>query len=120
VNGRLEAAESKITAEDFGVHESTLRKSPKTGTVSTSQGRFMGTFSHKEGNFLIIAEIQTPDSVVLAFEYAGRNSTDDRFNKEKSTPGKEWVIYYATDEICHPDCQKNAALEKLLAKMKLK
>jgi len=65
VNRRLEAAESKMPiAEDFGVHESTLRKSPKTGTVSTSQGRFMATFSHKEGNILIIAEIQTPDSVV--------------------------------------------------------
>jgi hypothetical protein len=58
--------------------------------------------------------------MLLAFEYAGRNGTDDRFNKEKSTPGKEWVIYSAKEEICQPDCQKNAALEKLLAKIKFK
>jgi threonine dehydrogenase-like Zn-dependent dehydrogenase len=56
----------------------------------------------------------------LAFEYAVRNGTDGRFNKEKKTPGKEYVIYSAKDEICQPLCQKNAALEKLQAKMKFK
>lgn len=59
MNRRLESAESKMPiAEDFSIHESTLRKSPKTGAVSTSHGRFMTKCSQKEGNILIIAEIQ--------------------------------------------------------------
>jgi len=54
-NRRLEAAKSKMSiAEDFGAHESTLRKSSKTGTESTSQSRFMATFSHKERNLWLL------------------------------------------------------------------
>jgi hypothetical protein len=83
----------------------------------------MAKCSQKEGNILIIAEIQDARFCglkELAFEYAGRNGTDDRFNKEKKTPGKEWVLCSAKDEICQPDCQKSVVLEKSQAKMRFK
>jgi len=35
----------------------------------------------------------------LAFDYAERNVIDDRFNKEKKNPGKEWVASFSKDKI---------------------
>jgi hypothetical protein len=45
----VEAAESnKTIAEVCGVYETTLRKRWKIGTIPTSLGRFMATFSNDE------------------------------------------------------------------------
>jgi predicted RNA binding protein YcfA (HicA-like mRNA interferase family) len=104
VTRRLEAGESKWSiAEDLGVPESTLGKRLKTGTVPTSLCRFKAAFSSDEEKELAdccrdldarLYGLTIRMLKELGFEYAERKGIHHRFNKEKKTAGKDWVITF--------------------------
>ncbi|KAJ4436391.1 hypothetical protein ANN_19023, partial [Periplaneta americana] len=90
----------RAAAKFVGVHEATLRKRLKAGTVPSSLGRFKSTFS-KEEEEALVARIKTLDSkfygltrkqlMTVVFQYATQNKIAHPFNKNKKMAGEKWV-----------------------------
>jgi hypothetical protein len=55
----------------------------------------------------------------LALENVERNGTDERHDKEKNAPGKDFLSFFRKTKIRQLGCPKNAALEELYASIRL-
>lgn len=99
----LQGMSKRSIADSIGVHEATLRKRLKAGTVPTSLGRFKLVFTPEMEEELAIYCRDLDKTFYgltlkalgnLVFEYAERNNLNHRFNKEKRSAGKDWVYSF--------------------------
>ncbi|PSN29111.1 hypothetical protein C0J52_28095, partial [Blattella germanica] len=98
---RIAAGSSVRAAANYlGVHEATLRKRLKPGTVPTSLGRFKSTFS-KEQEEALVARIKILDTkffgvtrkqlMIVVYQYTAQNKIPHPFNTQKKMAGEKWV-----------------------------
>lgn len=122
IKEKLQQGMSKRSiADSIGVHEATLRKRLKAGTVPTSLGRFKSVFT-PEMEAELASYCRDLDKTFygltlkalgkLVFEYAERNKLEHRFNKEKKTAGKDWVYSFCKRHTLSLRCPEKTSLAR--------
>jgi hypothetical protein len=102
---KIKNGESKRSiAKSYGIHEATLRKRLKAGTVPSSLGRFNKVFSPEMEQALAdhcrqldnyFYGVTKKELGRFAFEMAEKNGLNHRFNKTTQQASKTWVEDFA-------------------------